>query len=232
MSTINHNPKSINDVVFGDEDSCSVMQDILNRKYPFPSDGLRGVCFYGVYGSGKTTYAKAFCEELEFALTGQELRESADVIECDKSARIDIMLAKVKTYVNLVSFNASGNHYIIFDEIDNCTENGQRALKTLMNNSNAVFILTTNYLHEVDEGIQNRCVLINFNATEPGHYLPRIKSILTANNLPLPSDVELIEIVNDCDGSWRQIMANVEYLANSLPPKKPPASTSILKLVS
>ena len=58
-------PKSTRDIVFSNDISQQFIALILNRSFPFPHAGKTALCFYGTYGTGKTTYAKLFCEDFE-----------------------------------------------------------------------------------------------------------------------------------------------------------------------
>ena len=87
--------------------------------------------------------------------------------------------------LNVISFNSSGLHYIILDEVDNLTKLAQQSLKSAMNTHRAVFILTTNNISELDKGLKDRCVLIEMNAGAPEEYLPLAKEIAQNKNVVL-----------------------------------------------
>jgi DNA polymerase III delta prime subunit len=153
-----------------------------------------------------------------YGATGSVLN---DIQQCDSTENITQILRRCEGIREKISFNSSDLHYFIFDEVDNLTEEAQRKLKAFLNYSNIVCILTTNYVDKVDDGVKSRCHMVNFNATQTANYLPRVKQIILQNNLPMPSDAELLDKIENADGDWRDIVPFVMYLCNSLQPTPP-----------
>ena len=58
-------PKSTAEMVFANADTQSILNDILLGKISFPSNGKNSLLLYGVFGSGKTTYANIFFNEYD-----------------------------------------------------------------------------------------------------------------------------------------------------------------------
>lgn len=125
-----------------------------------------------------------------------------------------------------ISLNKSGYHYFIFDEVDNLTDGAQKALKAFLNTPDIVCVLTTNYLEQIDKGLLNRCVKVNFNAAEPKAIRKRVQQVLRKDGLQLGND-EIDDIIRMSDGSWRDILPTATYLSSQAP--KPP--TSLLKII-
>lgn len=207
-------PKSTRDIVFANEISQQFITSILNRNFPFPQTGKTALCFYGTYGTGKTTYAKLFCEDFEKASTGRNDEVIVDIVQCDSTENITQIIKQCERRSSLVSWNQSNLHYFVFDEVDNLTKKAQRILKLFLNRVNVVCVLTTNYVYEIDAGLKDRCHLINFNAGPNKDYLQRVKAIIDANGLTMPTDKDLLSRIDDAEGSWRSIISNVLYLCN------------------
>jgi DNA polymerase III delta prime subunit len=70
------------------------------------------------------------------------------------------------------SLNESNLHYIIIDEVDLLTKQAQESLKSALNNKRCIFILTTNYIANLDRGLLDRCVLVEMNAAKSNQLLP------------------------------------------------------------
>jgi DNA polymerase III delta prime subunit len=208
-------PQSFSDLVFGDEESAQLLRAILNQKIAIPAYGKTALLLYGVFGTGKTTAANILCEEIEHALGGDELGAAAHWINCDNQKDITEVIKQAEAYRAHVSFNRSRLHYYVFDEVDNLTKDGQKKLKLFLNHSDIICILTTNYLKNVDEGVQSRCYAINCNGASSAQILPRVKQVLQQQNLPLPSDSALLDKIDACEGSWREIIPAVLMLAQS-----------------
>ena len=69
------------------------------------------------------------------------------------------LINSIQNAISFVSWNASGLHFVVLDEVDFLTDAAKASFKALMNRTNVVFIMTTNHLNEVDLGVQNRSVL-------------------------------------------------------------------------
>jgi len=132
----------------------------------------------------------------------------------NSTENITQIIKQCESRSSLVSFNQSNLHYFVFDEVDNLTKKAQRLLKLFLNRINVVCVLTTNYVYEVDNGLKDRCHLINFNAASSKDYLKRIKDIIRLNGLAMPTEKQLLERIDVAEGSWRSIISNVLYLCN------------------
>ena len=69
---LNFEPKTTSDMVFSDEHTKRLLNDILTRKLSFPKNGRNTLLLYGTYGSGKTTYAKVFFDDYEKSYGGDK----------------------------------------------------------------------------------------------------------------------------------------------------------------
>lgn len=206
-------PKSTADMVFVDESIKNQLLDILCQDYPFPiKGGKNSLLLYGVPGTGKSTYAKIFLNDFELTFGG--IDPYIHITNCQKTQSISSILNTCNAIANRASlYNCSGCHYFIFDEVDNMTIDGQRALKSFLNRSNIVCVLTTNYLHKIDEGLKSRCVVLNFNAANDDDTIKRFKDVLTDNQLPILPDVALREIVKIYNGDWRDMVPTLIWAA-------------------
>lgn len=218
----NTDPKTTTDMVFAEQTSETIIRNILSQKLPFPMAGKTGLLFYGTFGTGKTTYAEIFCNDFDEVVAGGDAQPFIEFVACDSSEKINTIIKRCESIRSLMPINLSPYHYFIFDEVDNLTKEGQRKLKSFLNHSNIVCVLTTNYLHEVDDGLRNRCHAINFNAAATADYLPRIKQVLANNNLPVPNDAVLTTLIENAEGSWRDIIGYVLNASANLPNHVPP----------
>lgn len=227
MMMNNTTPHTTADMVFANNTTANQINAILSGQYPFPANGKSALCLYGTYGTGKTTYAKIFCKEFEVAKSGVELAVGAHFVSCQKTEAINSVLARCESMTKRLSFNTSGYHYFIFDEVDNLTDGAQKALKAFINTTDIVCVLTTNYLDKIDKGLLNRCVNVNFNAAEPKAIRARVQQVLLKSGLQLGSD-EIDDIIQKSDGSWRDILSTATYLAKPLS-KSPSTTLHIVK---
>ena len=208
---IDFTPKCTNDMVFSNTTSKTLIHNILKGSLPFPKNGVSGLLFYGVYGSGKTTYADIFCNELEITRGGQQGTANFHSIDCGKVTNFSKTIQNCEGCCNWIPLTYSNLVYFIFDEVDNLKLNEQRLLKTFMNRENIVCILTTNHLNRVDDGVRDRCYEIDFNAANHNDYLPRLRQLIDEHNLQSLSDRLLLKLVEQSNGSWRKLGNYLSY---------------------
>lgn len=207
-----HEPKNVFDIFYGNAESRLRIEDIVTNIEEIPSSGKSGLLLYGVYGTGKTTLANLLPDAIEKGKTGLSLNSPETFIGCQQGFNGPQVMTLITSILNVMSFNASGLHYIILDEVDNLTKLAQQSLKSAMNTHQAVFILTTNNISELDKGLKDRCVLIEMNAGNPEEYLPLAQKLISDNNVVL-NDSDLLDCISLANGSMRNIFHNIKRLA-------------------
>ena len=138
----------------------------------------------GPAGIGKTTIAKALCNELEadfFVINGS-----------DEGRFLDTVRNQAKSFAASVSLTSKAKHkVIIIDEADNCTHDVQMLLRgNIEEFQNACrFIFTCNYKNRIIDPIHSRCSVIDFNvkgkerAQMAASFFDRVKTILDINKI-------------------------------------------------
>jgi len=106
----------------------------------------------------------------------------------------------------------SQHDYFVLDEVERLTIGAQQSLRSPMGLKRCMFFLTTNYLSKVDQGIVNRCHLIEMNQiTTPSAYVPMGQAILVSMGLKpntLPTN-QLQQITTHARGSIREFKNDV-----------------------
>ena len=213
-------PTSLNDIIFGNPESKLRIYDIVTGAETLPASGKSGILLYGTWGTGKTTMATMLPDAIEKGRTQEELTMSADLIRCQQGFNGPQVIDFIAKILDKNSLNASGLHYIIIDEVDLLTKSAQESLKSAMNTSRCIFILTTNYIAYLDRGLLDRCVLVEMNAAASGDYLPLAKNLVSDMGVVM-SDDDLLPTISAAKGSLRNLIHNVERLARRSNPPPP-----------
>ena len=159
-------------------------------------------------GCGKTTVAKALCDEL---------KTDCMVINCSEDGNIDILRTKIKSFASSISL--SGNKkVVILDEFDySNAQSMQPALRGFMEefSSNCRFILTCNYKNRIISPLHSRCTCIEFiipSKEKPklaSEFLKRIKYILDEENVKYEEKV-LVQLIMSFFPDYRRIINEIQ----------------------
>jgi len=119
------------------------------------SNEIPNMLLSGNPGIGKTTIAKIIVNEL--------LDCDYLYINASDENGIDTIRSKVTSYARTKSLYDI--KVIILDECDGLTQDGQRALRNVMEEYSAItrFILTANYKHRIIPALQSRCQTFDIN---------------------------------------------------------------------
>ena len=127
----------------------------------------------GSSGLGKTTVARALCNQLNLDYI---------IINASEESGIDVLRSKIKQFASSVSLNG-GTKVVILDEADYLNaQSTQPALRGFIEefSANCRFILTCNFKNRIIEPLHSRCSVI-----EAKPYFPIV--LLTGSQLILTS---------------------------------------------
>jgi DNA polymerase III delta prime subunit len=175
-----YRPKTIEDCILPDAIK-STFQEYVNRKE------IPNLLLSGSAGVGKTTIAKALCNEVGCDFI---------VINGSDESGIDVLRTKIKNYASSVSL-AGGRKVIIIDEADYLNPNStQPALRGAIEefSSNCSFIFTCNYKNRIIDPIHSRCSVVDFKingskAKMAAQFFKRVEWILEQENITYSKDV-------------------------------------------
>jgi DNA polymerase III delta prime subunit len=163
-------------------DECILPESLKTTFKNFIEGGeLPTFMFCGGAGVGKTTVAKALCNEV-----GAEFM----FINGSEENGIDILRTKIKSFASSVSLESS-TKVVILDEADNLTSANQAALRSFIEefSNNCRFIFTCNFKHKIIEPLHSRCAVVDFkipSAEKPAvaeGFFKRVLQILKAEGI-------------------------------------------------
>ena len=168
------------------------------------TEQLPNMLFSGTAGVGKTTVAKALCNELGLDYI---------IINGSEEGNIDTLRGKIKQFASSVSLQG-GYKVVILDEADYLNpQSTQPALRGFIEefSNNCRFIMTCNFKNRIIEPLHSRCSVYEFaipNDQKPaiaGMFFKRLMDILTAENVAFDKAV-LAQLVERYFPDWRRVL--------------------------
>lgn len=169
-----YRPKKVEDCILPDAIKAT-FQEYVNRKE------IPNLLLSGTAGVGKTTIAKALCEQVGCDYI---------VINGSDESGIDVLRNKIKNYASSVSL-MGGRKVVIIDEADYLNPNStQPAMRGAIEEfaSNCSFIFTCNFKNRIIDPIHSRCSVIDFKVNGSrqkmaADFFKRVEWILEQENI-------------------------------------------------
>jgi DNA polymerase III delta prime subunit len=166
----------------------------------------------GTAGCGKTTVAKAMCEEIGCNFL---------FINSSDERGIDVLRTKIKGYASTVSLTG-GRKVIILDEADYLTPEAQAGLRGAIEefSENCSFIFTCNFKARLIDALHSRCSVVDFalkgdeKAKMAAQMFKRLSNILTEEGITYDKDV-LGKIVQRYFPDYRRTLNELQRYSTS-----------------
>ena len=178
-------------------DECILPAEIKNTFKSILKQGeIPNLLLSGTAGTGKTTVAKALCNELDL--------DVMMINGSDEGRSIDTVRNQIKSFASTVSLSETNKpKVVIVDEADYMNaESVQPALRNFIEtfSNNCRFIFTCNYKNKIIPAIHSRCTVINFSIQNKdkqnlaGLFHKRLSTILEQENIEFDPKV-LAELI-------------------------------------
>lgn len=202
-----YRPQTFNDIV-GQNHIVSVLRNAIDK-----DQISHAYLFYGSRGTGKTSIAKIFANEVN----GNEIyqKENVDIIEIDAASNNGVdEVRDIKEAIKFLPTEGKYKVYII-DEVHMLTTAAFNALlKTLEEPpAHVIFILATTEIHKIPATILSRCQRFEFKNLSQEQLIDRLKYIAKEENLVIEEDA-IEKIATLAKGGLRDAISILDQVSN------------------
>ena len=190
-------------------DDCILPDDQLKTFREFVATGeIPNMLLCGSAGVGKTTIARAICEELECDYI---------IINGSEESGIDVLRTKIREFASSVSFGGK-TKVVILDEADYLNPNStQPALRAFIEEfaNNCRFIFTCNFKNRIIAPLHSRTAVIEFKLTKAdrpkmaGRFMKRLSDILATENVTFDEKV-VAEVLKKHFPDYRRVLNELQ----------------------
>ena len=194
-----YRPKTIEECILPEQTKKTFLDFLDKGEVP-------NLLLAGPAGCGKTTVAKALCNQLGV--------DVSVINGSDEGRFLDTVRNNAKNFASTVSLTSESKHkVIIIDEADNTTPDVQLLLRASIEefSKNCRFIFTCNYKNKIIEPLHSRCAVVEFGVQKKSKqeiaakFFGRLVDILKQENIEADKKV-LAELINKHFPDWRRVL--------------------------
>jgi DNA polymerase III delta prime subunit len=202
-----YRPQTIEDCILPEATKATFKEFLKKGEVP-------NLLLCGTAGTGKTTVARALCEELGcdyIVINGS-----------DEGRQIDTLRTKIKSFASAISFE-SKTKVVIIDEADYLNrESVQPALRAFIEtfSENCRFIFTCNYKQKIIAPLHSRTTVIEFKTDKKdqvalaGKFMKRMQFVLEAEGITYKDKV-LAELLMKHIPDYRRVLNEMQRYSSS-----------------
>ncbi len=205
LFTEKYRPKTISDCILPDRLKKPFQEYVNSKEIP-------NLMLTGTAGVGKTTVARAMCDEIGI---------NHLYINASENRGIDVLRTTIRNYASTVSLTG-GKKVIILDEADYMTPDAQAAMRGAIEefSANCTFIFTCNFKSKLIDAIHSRCSVIDFSlrndekAKMASQFMKRMEYILTQESVTYDK-VVLAKIIEKFFPDYRRTLNELQRYSSS-----------------
>ena len=202
-----YRPQTFNDIV-GQNHIVSVLKNAIDK-----DQISHAYLFYGSRGTGKTSIAKIFANEVN----GNEIyqKENVDIIEIDAASNNGVdEVRDIKEAIKFLPTEGKYKVYIIDEVLMLTTAAFNALLKTLEEPpAHVIFILATTEIHKIPATILSRCQRFEFKNLSQEQLIDRLKYIAKEENLVI-EEAAIEKIATLAKGGLRDAISILDQVSN------------------
>ena len=202
-----YRPRTIEDCILPESIKKTLRDVVSQNKIP-------NMMFTGTSGIGKTTAARAICNETQ--------ADYLIINGSDEGRMIDTLRTKLTQFCSTISLSGS-RKVVIIDEADYMNADSvQPAMRNFTERfaDNCSFIFTCNYKNRIIEQIHSRCAVIDFSLKNgekqviAARFMKRVEGILTDESIDYDKEV-IAKLVLKHFPDFRRVLNELQRYSTS-----------------